>query len=479
MNDSQIPQKQKKMNLKPLILSLILMAAVLGIYFYMNAQKDVAEALAEKPITVEELIDQGYLEDVVQTLASPEYEGRLPGTAGNEKAVSFIQSEMIAIGLENPAFTEAFLMPFEMLLPIKQSVTEISLASGTETIHFNYGTDFTEISFRDFAKAKGNLSGGFKLISDNSNLYDFDAMGNPEIVVYEKSAIDGLNLEVFFNGIISQENAPKVVLYEFEYKNGDHFILSPYSRMMTGYEEANAILIYKVSETLIDVLDKSPEGTLSVKSDVLIDTVKVPNVIGMIDGTGDEGYIISAHFDHLGDNFNGTYNAGALDNASGTATMLALAKAIKTTADPALDYYFIAFNGEEEGLYGSAFFVNELPLDPDKFRVVNIDMVGSSSSVSMEIAATNGKSILFQDEAYKLANELSINAIKSDKGSSDHVPLSDVGFVAISLTEFDQRYYHTPNDTVENSMDFEDLDAVGEFVYKLLFPKEDSTSETP
>lgn len=478
-NTPNTPQKNRSLKLILTLLIFILLA--LGIYAYINMNQPT-EAKSEEPpkvLTVEELVSEAYMTSIVTELTAPEYAGRLPGTAGNEKAVSFIRNEMKNLGLSIPSFTEDYLMPFEMLLPIKNSVTELSLEMSSGQVDFEYGTDFTEITFRDFAKAKGSFKGGFTLISDGSNLYDFKLMGSPDIVVYQEEAIEGLNLEVMFNNILQQPDAPKVILYEFNQKNSDHFILSPYSRMMTGEEAENAILIYKVSKDLVTVLAGEPEGTLNVKTDVNISTVEVPNVIGFIDGSGDEGYIISAHFDHLGDNFDGSYNAGALDNASGTATMLALAKAIKQTADPTIDYYFIAFNGEEEGLYGSAHFASVLPLNPEHFKVVNVDMVGSSSDTSLEIAATSGKSILFQDEAFNLAGELGIIAIKTDKGSSDHVPLSDVGFVTISLTELDKRFYHTPNDTPEHSLNYKEMDQVGEYIYKLLFPVEESVTVTP
>ena len=484
MNQPNIPQnhkphKNKRLSINlTLSLSIILILTVI-VYVAMNQVKGANTQSEPIVLTVEELVSEAYMTSIVTELTAPEYAGRLPGTAGNEKAVSFITAEMKNLGLSIPSFTEEYLMPFEMLLPIKNSVTEVSLETSRGQVDFEYGTDFTEITFRDFAKAKGSFKGGFKLISDGSNLYDFKLMGSPDIVVYQEEAIEGLNLEVMFNTIVEQPDAPKVILYEFNQKNGDHFILSPYSRMMTGVEAENAILIYKVSKDLVTVLAEEPEGTLNVKTDVNVRTVEVPNVIGLIDGSGEEGYIISAHFDHLGDNFDGSYNAGALDNASGTATLLALAKAIKQTADPTLDYYFIAFNGEEEGLYGSAHFASVLPLNPEQFKVVNIDMVGSSSDVSLEIAAINGKSILFQDEAFKLAAELGITAIKTDKGSSDHVPLSDVGYVTLSLTELDKRFYHTPSDTPENSLNYEEMDRVGEYIYKLLFPVEDSETVTP
>lgn len=43
-------------------------------------------------------------------------------------------------------------------------------------------------------------------------------MGSPDIVMYQEEAIEGLNLEVMFNNILQQPDAPKVILYEFNQK---------------------------------------------------------------------------------------------------------------------------------------------------------------------------------------------------------------------------------------------------------------------
>ncbi|GKT34073.1 Zn-dependent exopeptidase M28, partial [Aduncisulcus paluster] len=92
------------------------------------------------------------------------------------------------------------------------------------------------------------------------------------------------------------------------------------------------------------------------------ETYKVPNVIGYLPATRDEplGTILfSAHFDHVGINGDGSYNPGALDNASGVAALLELARAAALT-DGQRDYTlaFAAFNSEEEGLLGSFHYVD-------------------------------------------------------------------------------------------------------------------------
>ena len=92
------------------------------------------------------------------------------------------------------------------------------------------------------------------------------------------------------------------------------------------------------------------------------------NVCGVIPGTGrgSELLVLSAHLDHLGldPNARGAdkiYN-GAMDNASGIATLIETARAIKRSGRrPARSVVFVAVTAEEKGLLGSRYFVNRLP----------------------------------------------------------------------------------------------------------------------
>ena len=65
----------------------------------------------------------------------------------------------------------------------------------------------------------------------------------------------------------------------------------------------------------------------------------------------------------------------------------------------------------------------------------------------------------------ELAQTFGIETILSDSGSSDHVPIEYVGYRAVSLTELDKRYYHTPSDTIENSIDFQRLSQIARLIF--------------
>jgi len=123
---------------------------------------------------------------------------------------------------------------------------------------------------------------------------------------------------------------------------------------------------------------------------------QVVNVVGYIEGSDpvlkDELVVIGAHYDHLGfkkqlkpgeDNI---YN-GADDNASGTAGVMAIARAFASAkTHPRRSLVFILFAGEEKGLYGSDYYTNHpiFPLDKT-VAMLNLDMIGRNAPNSLNL----------------------------------------------------------------------------------------------
>jgi Zn-dependent M28 family amino/carboxypeptidase len=119
-----------------------------------------------------------------------------------------------------------------------------------------------------------------------------------------------------------------------------------------------------------------------------IQTAEAFNVIGILEGNDpilkSEAVVIGAHYDHLGRGGRGSLavnsteiHHGADDNASGVAAMLELARKFAAEKKNKRTLIFIAFGGEEEGLLGSKFYVNNpvFPLDKT-VAMINLDMVG-------------------------------------------------------------------------------------------------------
>ena len=137
---------------------------------------------------------------------------------------------------------------------------------------------------------------------------------------------------------------------------------------------------------------------LSITTDVLRREVPAYNVIGVLQGSDpklkNETIVVGGHYDHLGRGGEGSLapkegeiHHGADDNASGTAGVLELAR-IFTMPEfkPKRTIVFMAFSGEEEGLLGSNFYVNN-PLLPlaNTVAMINMDMIGRMKDRKLQI----------------------------------------------------------------------------------------------
>jgi len=116
--------------------------------------------------------------------------------------------------------------------------------------------------------------------------------------------------------------------------------------------------------------------------------LSMENLIATIEGSDpqlkDEWIVIGAHYDHIGISGNpktptdDVINNGADDNASGVATIIELARMFKgMEGELKRSIMFIAFDGEEQGLWGSSYFVSDPPIPLEKITVMfSLDMVG-------------------------------------------------------------------------------------------------------
>ena len=106
------------------------------------------------------------------------------------------------------------------------------------------------------------------------------------------------------------------------------------------------------------------------------------NVIGLIPGTRrpDRYVVVTAHYDHVGVNAEGQVFNGADDNASGVATMLALAADLKRQA-PEHSVLIVALDGEERGLLGARHFVEAPPMPLESIALnLNLDMTARAET---------------------------------------------------------------------------------------------------
>ena len=144
----------------------------------------------------------------------------------------------------------------------------------------------------------------------------------------------------------------------------------------------------KAINTLKVNIEMTTSPTVSFKINLVKKLSEAYNVIGILEGNDavlkNEAIVIGAHYDHLGKGGSGSLavnsteiHHGADDNASGVAAMLELARQFAKEKKNKRTIIFIAFGGEEEGLLGSKFYVNNpvFPLEKT-VAMINMDMVG-------------------------------------------------------------------------------------------------------
>jgi len=232
------------------------------------------------------------------------------------------------------------------------------------------------------------------------------------------------------------------------------------------------------------------------------------NVVGVLRGsdpTKRDTYVaVSAHFDHLGvgapDAKGDTIYNGAIDNASGTAAMLEMARA---AADgrwkPARSVLFVGVTAEEQGLIGSLYLARNPPVPADRI----------AADFNMDVTSVHGETADFtllgldrttlEPLAARVARSMNVKLdpdAHPEQGSyfrSDHFSLVRVGVPAINVEpgwlirghdaaygeklfeDYDNHHYHQPSDEYDPSWDLSGTVQETRFVFRLM----DAVSEAP
>lgn len=204
------------------------------------------------------------------------------------------------------------------------------------------------------------------------------------------------------------------------------------------------------------------------------------NVIGYIDNGAAETIVLGAHYDHLGygEDSNSLYRGaekqihhGADDNASGTAALIELARLIKLSKLKNRNYLFIAFSGEELGLFGSKYFVEHPTIDLSKVDyMLNMDMVGrlndSSHVITIGGYGTSPEwGTLFASSSSK--NYLQPKFDSSGTGPSDHTSFYRKDIPVLFFFTGLHKDYHRPTDIADN-INYEGELQVVKYIYSLV-----------
>ncbi|KAA3608740.1 MAG: hypothetical protein DWQ01_11590 [Planctomycetota bacterium] len=177
------------------------------------------------------------------------------------------------------------------------------------------------------------------------------------------------------------------------------------------------------------------------------------NVVAVLPGSvkPDEFIVIGAHFDHVGHNEAGTIWNGADDNASGVVGLLALAEAFAGRDQaPERSLMFVAFSGEEYGLLGSAWFLQDPPVPWTSIAaMVNLDMIGRSRNRRLHVVGTRSSPMLrslVERHAEDLALDLDFES-EEFFDRSDQAPFYYAGIPVVFFNTDEHPDYHRPTDT--------------------------------
>jgi len=223
---------------------------------------------------------------------------------------------------------------------------------------------------------------------------------------------------------------------------------------------------------------------IRIQLDIRVDTYKSfsNNVAGLVEGSDpvlkNEYVVVSGHHDHLGLR-EGEVIPGADDNGTATAALLEIAEAL-VAEKPKRSVIIAWFTGEEKGLHGSHYFVNNCPVPVEKISAcLNMDMIGSNNPDSLYLVAPD-----------LLSSELdgTINKVNSTPGikfafdyrysnlthpqgvyfRSDHYPFIRFGIPSVWIFSGFTPVYHTPEDVI-SLIDFGKFTRVTKLVYLTAF----------
>lgn len=209
----------------------------------------------------------------------------------------------------------------------------------------------------------------------------------------------------------------------------------------------------------------------------LVKEQRALNVVAFKDNNAPYTVVIGAHYDHLGwgdENslFTGgrAIHNGADDNASGVSCMLALARWLASAEAPKNNnYLFIAFSGEEKGLWGSNYFTKHPTVPLEKMNyMLNMDMVGrlnAEKTLAINGVGTSPEWMSIFPNIQK--DGIKIVTSESGVGPSDHTSfyLSDIPAVHFFTGQHED--YHKPSDDWKK-INFNGLVSVSYYISDLI-----------
>ncbi len=387
----------------------------------------------------------------INRLCSQEFQGRRAGSIENKAIVDYLTSRFVCAGLSPLPEVDSYVQPLTIRYSLVRSKDEIEAV-----LKYNTSSGSGIIKrIRKFPYRNYNGVGGIKLKSKvvfvgygiddpwsgYSDYSDLDVNGKivlwisgkppatPNVsaatlahkmaAAYQRGAIACL----IFNASGSKE--------ELGVNIGLAGQIADFPCIVISKTVANELLApagLNVEQLASLNYKNLPRGVEGADVEIQITPICDPsrrtyNVLGILPGSdpsvADEVIIIGAHYDHIGVDANGRIYPGADDNASGTSILLEVAEVFKKTMlKPRRSIVFVAWTGEEAGLVGSNYFVENPPFPLEKVRMnINLDMVGTGLADTF-VVGSSSEPIILKESASDLGMTLLCNKYV---GASDHL----------------------------------------------------------
>lgn len=395
----------------------------------------------------------------VQYLASDLLEGREAGTKGEKLAVDYIAGKFSTIGLmpygDSATYIQSFTFSADPVLG-----TTNSLQIGRTKLKLD--EQFTVLPFSGNGVARAKVKKvGYGIQAPDLNYDDYkdeDVKGwVAAIAVGSPDGIHPHSKYLAYHDLRARaEKAAELGAVGVLFYNDDKDVEDPSLRFSAKVKAASIpVFFLKGDDHPVYIINGNP---FIGQADLLREQHTAYNVVGLLDKGKDNVVVIGAHLDHLGYGDEGSLHRGeraihngADDNASGVAVMLALAADLADMDHAnANDYLFIAFSGEEKGLYGSNHWTKHptLPISTLNY-MINLDMVGRLDSSNVIGVNGVGTSPAWAEVDRTLVGGLKAKTTTSGIGPSDHTSFYLQGVPAIHFFTGTHADYHKPSDDTE------------------------------
>ena len=478
----------------------------------------------------------------IKFLSSDLLEGRGTGARGGEIAANYIAAQMEALGLKGAGANGSFFQPVSLVGVKADPNTKLIISgrNGKETFKFaddyvaftgaqteevdvdtdmvfvGYGINAPEQRWNDYKGEPSDYRGKILVMfvndppatNDEPNLFGGKTLTyyGRWTYKYEEAARRGAAGVILLHTDQSAGYPWSVVRtsngswrFDIARNAGDD---TPFLKFRSWVTDETARKIMKLAGQDLDDLkakaasrDFRPvtlnlKGKLNLKSEVK--RVEAPNVAGILPGRDpklrDEYVVYSAHWDHLGvgapDKTGDTIYNGAVDNASGDASVLAIAEALAklpAAQRPRRSSLFLFTTAEEQGLLGSEWY-SKHPLVPVEKTAADVNLDSMNVlGVTEDFIPLGAERSTLKAVVEAVARERGMRVspdARPEQGSfyrSDHFPFAKVGVPSISLKEgnnyvghskewgeeqfkaYNTAHYHQPSDEYSDSWDFRGL----------------------